>query len=134
MSKNISKIIKQLILPIVCVSFVISFCSVTWADDSDTPPTDDGGQPGITLLKKTVTINKKSSSMVATGAGERYGVNQSTMVVGQDGNQIMLQYLLIPCEAQLIYETTSDGGKMVHRIQVIDTHATATNRMSEKPK
>lgn len=125
---------KQLIVPIICFAFAISLSSTAWADASDQSPTEDGGQPGITLIKKQVTLEKKNSKMVSTRTGERYGVNQATMVVGENGSQILLQYMLVPCDAQLIYEDTSDGGKRVHRIMVLNIHQGATNSMSEEPK
>jgi uncharacterized protein YpmB len=134
MSRKISTIMKQLIVPIICVSFAISLTSTAWADNSDRQFSEDGAEQAIALLKKTVTLAKKNSKMVSTTTGERYGVNQATMVVDEDGSQIMLQYMLVPCKAQLLYEETSGGGTLVHRIMVINTHQGATNHMSEKPK
>lgn len=128
-----TSIIKLLIVPIICFSFALSTGLLARAD-SDQPLSEDNAQGGMQLLKKKVTLEKKNSRMVSTYIGKRYGVNHTTLTVGEDGKQVMLRYLLVPCDAELLYETRADGGSFVHRIKVLSTHQGATNRMWEKPQ
>jgi hypothetical protein len=135
MCKGTFIIMKLLIVPIICVSLALSLGSMAWAADTEKPGGDNDKQGGgLLLLKKQVTLEKKNSQMVATSFGERYGINNSTLIVGEDGQQVMIQYLLVPCDAELLYETKASGSRFVHRIKVLSTQQGATNRMWEKPR
>jgi len=126
-------LIKRLIVPIACISFALSSLSPVWADP-DLPSSGDNAQAEIPLKEVKTTLQKKSSKMVTTYGGDRYGVDKSTLIVNKDGQQILLQYLLVPCEAQLLYETTADGGNYVHRIKVLKVRQGASNNMDDPPR
>jgi hypothetical protein len=121
---------RLLIVTMVCACFVFAVALQANAD-ADLP--SDGHQDKQ-LKEAKVTLQKKSSKMVSTFSGDRYGVDHTTMVLNQEGQQIQLEYMLVPCEAQLLYETTADGGHLVHRIKVLSVHNRATNRMEDPPR
>jgi hypothetical protein len=121
---------KLLIVPIICFALALCIGSTAWAADSQQPVGDSDDQSGgSVLLKKQVTLEKKSSKIVTTSFGETYGLDDATLTLDEQGQQIMIQYLLVPCDAELLYETKADGSSTVHRIKVISTHQGATNRM-----
>lgn len=125
-----TSIIKLMVVPIICLCFVLTLGLPAKAD-SDQPLSGDS----VTQLsKKKETLQKKSSNMVSTYAGKKYAINSDTLIVGKDGRQVKIDYLLVPCEAELIYETRADGKDFVHRIKVLSTHNGATNRMWDPPR
>jgi hypothetical protein len=127
---------KLLVGPSICFALALCLGSMAWAADSlqQTVGDDDNQGGGSVLLEKQVTLNKKSSDMLTTSFGASYGLDDSTLIVDEQGQQVMLQYLLVPCDAKLLYETKADGSNFVHRIKVISTRQGATNRMWGKPK
>ena len=130
MRKRTSIIMKLLIVPIIC----LCLGSMAWADSEQPVGDNDKQGEGILLLKKQVTLEKKNSQMVTTSFGERYGLESSTLIVGEEGQQVMIEYLLVPCDAELLYETKANGSRFLHRIKVLSTQQGATNRMWDKPK
>lgn len=105
----------------------------TVADD-DVRPGGDNAQESTQLLEKTVTLSKKSTKLVTAYAGDGYAIDKSTLIVGEDGQQILIQYLLVPCQAQLLYEERDDGSLYAHRIKVISIQDGATNTMQDPPR
>lgn len=132
MHQKMSNIMRFLKVPAICLFFVLSTGAAAWADD-DRQRTDDGKQPERQLSTQKETLKKKSSTMVGTATGRQYRINSKTLVVGEDGRQVMIKYLLVPCQVELIYETRTDGALFAHRIKVLSTQPDATNRMWEKP-
>jgi hypothetical protein len=130
MYKRIFTSTKLLAVPLICFALALSLGSTAWAADSEQSvgDVDSQGEGGV-LLEKQVTLEKKSSDILTTSFGESYGVDDTTLIVDEQGQQVMLQYLLVPCDAELLYETKADGSSTVHRIKVISTHQGATNRM-----
>ena len=119
---------RRLFVSILCVAFVLAVISQGGADTADKIQQE-------TQLKETkVTLHKKSSTTVTTYADDRYAINPTTLIVDQDGQQLLIQHLLVPCEAELLYETKSNDSDFVHRIKVLSTHNGATNRMEDPPR
>jgi len=130
---NSTSFIKLLIVSIVYFCFILSSVAPLSADN-DLPLGDDGAQTKVQPLKKNLTLNKKSSKMVRTLSGDKYVIDKTTQVVDQNGKQIKIDYLRVPCDAELIYVSKADGSNFVYRIQVIKTHQKSTNRMDDPPK
>lgn len=131
MCKNTS-IINLLLVPVICLSFALSVAPCK--ADADLPPSEGNIQLGAQLQKTKATLHKKSSGMVKTYANDRYAIDKTTLVVGEDGRQLLIQHLLVPCEAELLYETQADGSNFVHRIKVLSTHQMASNSMEDPPR
>jgi hypothetical protein len=124
--------IREIMLPlIVCLFLLLSPVSAPWAD-TDQQGAEESKGSAVELSREKVTLQKKTSSMVSTRFGKRYGINNATMIIGLKGEQLQIQYLLVPCDAELVYETSSDGTRRVHRIQVLSVHEKATNQMEGK--
>lgn len=129
MAKN-ALLNRLLIVSIACVSII--FAAALQANaDADQPA---NVQQEKQLKRAKVTLQEKSSIMVGTFAGDKYSIDNTTMVINESGHQIQIQYLLVPCEAELIYEERSGGAGFVHRIKVLSTHHGATNQMKDPPR
>ncbi len=126
---NTTSFIKSLIVAIGCICFMLSAVAPLSAD-AELPAGKDGAQ----TMKKTLTLQKKSSKMVRTFSGDVYAIDKDTQVVDTNGRQIKIDYLRLPCDAEIVYTTRSDGSNFVHRIQVLKTHQNSTNRMEDLPK
>jgi hypothetical protein len=133
MCKNTS-IINFLLVPVICLSFAFVLSASPGKADTDLPPSEGDIQLGTQLQKTKATLHKKSSEMVKTYANDRYAIDRTTLVVGEDGRQLLIQHLMVPCEAELLYETRADGSNFVHRIKVLSTHQRASNRMEDLPR
>ena len=101
------------------------------------PSFADRAVPGssMALAKLQVTLVKKNSKMVSTNIGEQFAINSATLIVGENGEQVPIQRLLVPCDVNLTYTTLVGGhNRLVRRIEVLNTHEHATNKMWEKPQ
>ena len=72
--------------------------------------------------------------MVITRTGERFKIREASLIVGLKGEQLLFPYLLVPCEAELVYRTEANGTRTVHRIEVLNIHENATNQMGGTPQ
>lgn len=83
-------------------------------DDLETPPPS-----------AKVTIDKKTTQVVITTIGDRYGVDEkATVIVGLNGRQVDYLDLLVPCDAVVTYHS-DNGSNMVDLIQITGISATA---------
>ena len=72
-----------------------------------------------------VTIDKKTTQVVITTVGDRYGVDEkATVIVGLDGRQVDYLDLLVPCDAVVTYHS-ENGANMADLIQITGISATA---------
>lgn len=129
MNSKTSLCIKWIMLSILFTSIILVLASAAWADSLRPPGTDAGN-----LSKAEVTLEKKSATMVITRMDEHYAIDKGSLIVGEDGKQVLIQHLLVPCEALLVYETKANGTRLVHRIEVRSTLEGATNKMWEQPR
>lgn len=110
----------MIIASIVCVFFSLSLLAAGANAD----------KPGkkIQLSTQQVTLQKKTAKMVMSTIGERYQIGPATMIIGQDGEQVHIDKLMVPCDVKLAYETGANG-KLAHRIAVLNVHEGASDRM-----
>lgn len=125
-----SSINRLLIATIVCACFV--FAAALQANADAELPSE--GQQNKQLEEAKVTLQTKSSKMVSTFSGDQYDIDATTIVMNENGEQIKIEYLLVPCEAELVVETRTSGNPIAHSIRVIRTHHNATNRMHDPPR
>jgi hypothetical protein len=72
-----------------------------------------------------VTIDKKTSQVVITTIGERYGVDEKeTVMVGPDGRELNYLDLPVPCDAVVTYHT-ENGSNRADLIQITRISSTA---------
>jgi hypothetical protein len=121
---------RLLIVTMLCACFVLALALQANADAE--PPS--GGQQDKQLKEAKVTLQRKSSEMVSTFSGDQYNIDSTTIVMNENGEQIKIEYLLVPCEAELVVETKTSGNPFAHSIRVIRTHQKATNRMHDLPR
>lgn len=122
--------IREVILPaIVCLCLLLAPVSAPWAD-TDRQVSGESAKGDIRLSRENVTLQKKNSTMVSTRMGKRFKVSDATMIIGPDGEQVQIRYLLVPCEASVVYKTEADGTCLLHRIEVLSIQENATNEMS----
>jgi hypothetical protein len=80
------------------------------------------------LSTQQVTLQKKTAKMVMSAIGERYQIGPATMIIGQNGEQVHIDKLMVPCDVKLVYEAGANG-KLAHRIAVLNVHEGASDRM-----
>jgi hypothetical protein len=110
----------MIFLPMVCIFLTHSlFSAVVHAD-----------RPGnkIQLSTQQVTLLKKTAKMVMSTIGDQYQIGPAALIIGQNGGQVHINKLLVPCDVKLTYEAEADG-KTVHRIDVLNVHEGASDRM-----
>jgi hypothetical protein len=117
---------KCILITLACVSFFS--VSGVYADGVRSGA-GDGKQACVSPTTQQITLEKKNSEMVSTASGERFEIGTATMIVGQDGKQIPIDHLLVPCDVTLTYETKNGGSRFVHRIEVLSIHSDATDNM-----
>ena len=102
--------------------------------DRDSADSLEPGQKEVSLTREKVTIVKKDSTMIVTRTGERFKIREASLIVGLNGEQLLFPYLLVPCEASLVYRKETDGTRTIHRIEVLKIHENATNQMEGTPQ
>jgi hypothetical protein len=82
-----------------------------------------------------VTIAKKTSQVVITTIGDRYGVDEKeTVIVGPDGRVVDYPDLPVPCDAIVTYHSER-GSDMADLIQITTLSAMANKEFSiERPE
>lgn len=105
----------------IVLAVVLSLsATIVWA----APPVgveEDGQYEPVTR----VNIKKKMIDAVITNTGEAYAVDEQTIIVGMDGAQVNIRKLLVPCEAEITYDTRR-GKRIARRITVTDVGVNAT--------
>lgn len=82
----------------------------------------------------TVTVTKKTPQRLVTFDGRSYRLDKGTIIVGQDGKQVGLRNLRLPCDAKITY-TWVKGARKAKRVKVIETDSEAKAIMSyDKPR
>lgn len=120
---------KWIIVPAVCILLFFSLASVINAGtDARRSMEQENGAEETRLSTQQVTIEKKTANMVMSNIGGRYNISSATMIIGRDGEQADINTLLVPCHAELTYETTGNG-KLAHRIVVLSVLEGASDRM-----
>jgi hypothetical protein len=82
----------------------------------------EAGQGGDQLPSKTVTIEKKMLGAVITNVGDRFQLSKETIITGLDGKQVSIRQMLVPCDAEIIYET-KQGARIAQRIKMLSVHS-----------
>ena len=131
--RKITFIIRLLVVPAVCASLALATALPVRADD-DMTKSEDKVEESVTLETVKVVLQRKSSKAVSTYSGDKYGLDRTTLIINESGGQIRLEYLRVPCDAELLYETKADSSAFLHRIKVLSTHSGSTNRMEGPPR
>lgn len=109
---------------------------------SDTPPgfgqhrgnAKFAGEGALTRSVIKVTIEKKSNQKVTTYGGIAYAMSKATQIVGEDGKQVRLLAMRVPCDAKITYAVIN-GVRRALRIEILSTGGDATANMDyEKPQ
>ena len=105
-------------------------CISTVSADRVNSDSGDGSGQVVNLSKQRVTLTKKNSKMVSTAIGERFKIDAATLIVAEDGKQVSIFRLLVPCEVNLTLTGWANGQqRLVRRIDVLGTADNATNDM-----
>lgn len=75
-----------------------------------------------------VHISKKTDIRVITSGGVHYRLSKATMIVGEDGKQVKLVDMKVPCDAKITYSDVK-GRKMALRIKITYTSSNANSQM-----
>ena len=78
------------------------------------------------IVKTETTIKLKNYETITTVLGDRYKINDATMIIGMDGEQVHISQLLVPCDAEVMIQ----NGKWVHTIKVLKIHQNASRQMT----
>ena len=120
---------KWIVAPAACIVLFFSLASVINAGtDARRSMDKENGAEETRLSIQQVTIEKKTANVVVSNIGGRYQINSATMIIGRDGDQADINALLVPCHAELTYETRGNG-KLAHRIVVLGVLEGASDRM-----
>jgi hypothetical protein len=63
-----------------------------------------------------VTIQKKVIEAVITSVGDRFTISEETIITGMNGEQMSIRELLVPCDAEITYQTEK-GKRVAQRIK-----------------
>lgn len=75
------------------------------------------------------TVVKKTPQRLVTFGGKSYGLSKDTIIVGQNGRQVRLKNLLIPCDVRIVYRWVK-GKRKALRVKVLRFASDAKNEMS----
>lgn len=117
--------LKWIILPAAC--FFFSFFLITAANAGK----KDGTQE---LQMQRRTIEKKSADLVITNYGEQFAISTATLIIDQDGGQTSIKRMPVPCDVDFSYEIQTGGRRMIYRIEIINVHDDASDKMWRKPQ
>lgn len=70
--------------------------------------------PTSYLKIERVSIAKKSLENVTTTAGIRYVITDNTIIIGMDGHQVSTREMLVPCDAEISFETEQGQRKAIY--------------------
>ena len=82
-----------------------------------------------------VTLDKKTPEVVITTGGQRYKIlEQGTVIVGLDGQQVELADLSVPCDARIVY-VIENGAREALLITMTSVSANASMQfIYERPE
>jgi mRNA-degrading endonuclease YafQ of YafQ-DinJ toxin-antitoxin module len=94
--------------------------TLAMADQNPLDPKYMEGREGVVrqLPRKTVTIEEKMLEAVITNIGDRFQLSKETIITGLDGKQVSIRQMLVPCDAEIIYET-KQGARIAQRIKML---------------
>jgi hypothetical protein len=75
------------------------------------------GRAVVSVPSVQATIVLKKHAWLITAAGDRYAVNQGTLIVGPDKRQVSLGDMRVPCEATIWFQQDRTV-RRVHRIRI----------------
>lgn len=114
---------------------IIALVSVApGAADRRAPAIGAGGsEQVIQLPMQRVTIERKTLESVITNIGDRFALSDETIITGLDGQQVNIRKMLVPCEAEITYET-KNGVRTAQRIKIISIASDASRKwVSDRP-
>jgi hypothetical protein len=106
-----------------------------WGGPVSADPAGNAGAPvseeGVVVEPLPVaemTIAKKTEKRVISNMGDSYALSQGTIIVGQDGRQVRLEKMPVPCEAKVTYKIMQ-GVRYAFRIQILWVGSDATSEL-----
>ncbi|MGD9010537.1 MAG: hypothetical protein PVG41_21610 [Desulfobacteraceae bacterium] len=97
----------------------VAAATLAMADQNPLGPKYMEGREGaVQLPRETVTIEKKMLEAVITNVGDRFQLSKETIITGLDGKQVSIRQMLVPCDAEIIYET-KQGARIAQRIKML---------------
>ena len=101
----------------MCIVFFIA--APGWCDEGKSPTKQtrarqNGEGVARQMDAEQVTIAKKSLENVTTTAGKRYALTDDTIIIGLDGHQVSTRKMLVPCDAEISFETEEGRRKAVY--------------------
>ncbi len=126
--KSVSLKRMESILMVVCLAILLS--ATCWADNHGREPAPGQGPVaregvGDNLEKFQATIEKKSLETITTNTGEKFALSENTIIVNTDGQQVSIRDMLVPCDAEIGYQT-ENGVRTAERITIKLVSANAT--------
>lgn len=88
----------------------------------------EDGKPVIPRSVVNVTIATKTDKRVITSGGGKYDLSKATIVVGEDGKQVDIFDMKVPCDAKITFALVG-GVQKALRINVLSTYSDATNQV-----
>lgn len=85
----------------------------------------EDGKPIQVDPEVTATIQKKTSRQLITISGDGYRMSPATIIVSEDGSQVSLKKLKVPCEARITYKRVK-GVRTALRVQILNTGSDAS--------
>lgn len=77
----------------------------------------EGAQSNAAPME-SVTLKKKRLEAVVTNTGETFAISKETIITGMDGQQVSIREMLVPCDAEISYET-KNGVRVAQRIKMV---------------
>lgn len=116
------KFISTRLITMFSIACVLSLLTAPgWCDDGNRR---GKGKPNIIqqngegaaryLEIDNVSIARKSLENVTTTTGVQYAVTDDTIIIGMDGHQVSTRDMLVPCDAEISFETEQGNRKAVY--------------------
>lgn len=103
---------------LVVFALMVAICAASGAYAAED---DIGIQPNV----NRVTIKEKRVDAVTTNTGRDYDVTEATIILNEDGEQIPIRKLMVPCQAEVTWDAER-GKKKAKRIAVLRTGSKQT--------
>lgn len=91
-------------------------------------PLSEEGQVVEPLPVVDMTIARKTEKRIISNMGDSYALSQGTIIVGQNGRQVRLEQMPVPCDAKVTYKIVQ-GVRYAFRIQILWVGSDATNEL-----
>jgi hypothetical protein len=112
---------------------IIALVSVPASAGQKNLAVGSGGEQGVQLPMHKVSIAKKTLESVISNSGDRYALSDETIITGLDGQQVNIRKMLVPCEAEITYET-KNGLRTAQRIKIVSIARDASRKwVSDRP-